>query len=99
MKIARIRIGNGEEEVHYARPVAPQGTWMEILSGDPFPGVHPTGKTVSDFTLLAPMVPAAILSIGLNYRKHAEDWGRRFQVIPSFSSKILRHSAIPVPRS
>jgi hypothetical protein len=36
MKIARIRIGNGEGEVHYAMPIDPQGTSMEILSEDPF---------------------------------------------------------------
>jgi 2-keto-4-pentenoate hydratase/2-oxohepta-3-ene-1,7-dioic acid hydratase in catechol pathway len=73
MKIARIRIGNGEGEVHYARPVDSEARSMEILSGDPFQGVHPTGRIVTDFTLLAPMVPAVILCIGLNYRKHAEE--------------------------
>ena len=73
MKIARIRIGNGEDEIHYARPVDPEGATMEILSGDPFQGVHPSGRVVTDFTLLAPIVPAAILCIGLNYRRHAEE--------------------------
>lgn len=77
MKIARIRIGNGEEEIHYARPLDPEGKTMEILSGDPFQGLHPTGRTVSDFTLMAPMVPAAILCIGLNYRRHAEEMKAR----------------------
>jgi len=61
---------------------------MEILSGDPFQGVHPTGKTVSDFTLLAPMVPAAILCIGLNYRKHAEEMKAK---IPKFPVLFLKN--------
>ena len=86
MKIARIRIV--ENEVHYATPVDPQGRSMEILSGDPFQGVHPTGKAVSDFTLLAPMVPAAILCIGLNYRKHAEEMKAK---IPKFPVLFLKN--------
>jgi 2-keto-4-pentenoate hydratase/2-oxohepta-3-ene-1,7-dioic acid hydratase in catechol pathway len=71
MKIARILLPDGI--VHYARPLDERGSSMEILSGDPFQGVHATGRRVSEFTLLAPMVPAAILCIGLNYRKHAEE--------------------------
>ena len=80
MKISRIRIG--ENEVHYATPVDPQGTSMEILSGDPFQGVHLTGERVTQFTLLAPMVPAAILCIGLNYRKHAEEMNAKAPKFP-----------------
>lgn len=79
MKIARIRT---EQEIHYARPVDSHGRKMELLSGDPFQGVHPTGKIVSDFTLLAPMVPSAILCIGLNYRKHAEEMGAKIPRYP-----------------
>lgn len=95
MKIARIRIGNGEEEIHYARPVDPAGHTMEILSGDPFQGVHPTGRIVSDFTLLAPMVPAAILCIGLNYRRHAQEMKAR---IPQWPVLFLKNpSAVQNP--
>jgi 2-keto-4-pentenoate hydratase/2-oxohepta-3-ene-1,7-dioic acid hydratase in catechol pathway len=82
MKIARIRIGNGEEEIHYARPVGGEGREMEILEGDPFEGVHPTGRVVTDFNLLAPIVPAAILCIGLNYRRHAEEMKARIPQWP-----------------
>jgi 2-keto-4-pentenoate hydratase/2-oxohepta-3-ene-1,7-dioic acid hydratase in catechol pathway len=80
MKIARIRLEN--DEVHYARPIDDQGASMEILSGDPFQGVTLTGHVVSDFTLLAPMVPAAILCIGLNYQKHAEEMNARIPKFP-----------------
>lgn len=81
MKIARIRIS--EDEVHYARPRDPLGAAsMELLSGDPFQGVHPTGTIVSEFTLLAPMVPPAILCIGMNYRRHAEEMGARIPKFP-----------------
>ena len=82
MKIARIRIGNGEEEVHYARPVDAEGRSMEILEGDPFQGVRPTGRTIAEFTLLAPIVPAAILCVGLNYRRHAEEMKARIPQWP-----------------
>jgi len=57
MKIARIRIGNGEEEIHYARPLDTEGKTMEILEGDPFQGVHATGRIHTDFALLAPILP------------------------------------------
>lgn len=80
MKIARIRLT--EDEVHYATPVDPQGGLMEILSGDPFQGVHPTGRVVSEYTLLAPMVPPAILCIGLNYRRHAEEMKAKIPKFP-----------------
>jgi 2-keto-4-pentenoate hydratase/2-oxohepta-3-ene-1,7-dioic acid hydratase in catechol pathway len=88
LKIARIRVGNADEEIHYARPLDPEGRTMEILSGDPFQGVRPTGRIVSDFTLLAPMVPAAILCIGLNYRKHAEEMEAK---IPKFPVLFLKN--------
>jgi len=61
MKIARIRIG--ENEVHYATPVDPQGTLMEILSGDPFQGVHLTDERVTSLpvgTVILTGTPAGV---------------------------------------
>jgi len=55
---------------------------MGILSGDPFQGVRDTGRIVSNFTILAPMVPAAILCIGLNYRRHAEEMNAKVPKFP-----------------
>ena len=70
---------------------------MEILSGDPFQGVQPTGRIVSDFTLLSPIVPAAILCIGLNYRRHAEEMGAK---IPKFPVLFFKNpSAIQDPEA
>jgi 2-keto-4-pentenoate hydratase/2-oxohepta-3-ene-1,7-dioic acid hydratase in catechol pathway len=101
MKIARILLPDGF--IHYARPLGERGSLMEILSGDPFQGVHATGTTVSEFTLLAPMVPAAILCIGLNYREHAEEMNAK---IPKFPILFLKNpsalldpgAAIRIPR-
>ena len=97
MKIARIRLvnGKGEEEIHYARPLDPEGGSMEVLKGDPFQGLHPTGKSITEFTLLAPFVPAAILCIGLNYRRHAEEMKAK---IPQFPILFFKNpSALNAP--
>lgn len=80
MKIARIRLAN--DEVHYALPLDEMGTRMEILEGDPFSGLQPTGRIVTEFTLLAPIIPTAILCIGLNYRKHAEEMKAKIPQYP-----------------
>jgi len=76
---------------------------MEILSGDPFEGVRGTGLLVSCFTLLAPMVPAAILCIGLNYRKHAEEMNAKIPRFPILffknpSALLDPGSSISIPR-
>lgn len=101
MKIARILLPDGI--IHYARPLDDLGTTMEILSGDPFQGVHPTGERVATFTLLAPMVPAAILCIGLNYRQHAEEMNAKIPKFPILffknpSSLLDPGSPIRIPR-
>jgi 2-keto-4-pentenoate hydratase/2-oxohepta-3-ene-1,7-dioic acid hydratase in catechol pathway len=96
MKIARIRLENGE--IHYARPIG-DGDSMEILSGDPFQGVTLTAKTVSEFTLLAPMVPPAIFCIGLNYRKHAEEMNAKIPKFPVLffkNTSALQHPEAPI---
>ncbi|MCE9588350.1 MAG: fumarylacetoacetate hydrolase family protein [Verrucomicrobia bacterium] len=93
MKIARILLSDGS--IHYARPLDDQGNAMEVLSGDPFQGVHLTGEHITNFTLLTPMVPAAILCIGLNYRLHAEEMNAK---IPKFPVLFLKNpSAILDP--
>jgi 2-keto-4-pentenoate hydratase/2-oxohepta-3-ene-1,7-dioic acid hydratase in catechol pathway len=46
-----------------------------LLEGNLFAGLKDTGKKSSARKLLAPVMPAAILGIGLNYRKHAEETG------------------------
>jgi 2-keto-4-pentenoate hydratase/2-oxohepta-3-ene-1,7-dioic acid hydratase in catechol pathway len=44
-----------------------------IISGDIFGDFKDTGETAVVKKLLAPIAPAAVLCIGLNYRKHAEE--------------------------
>jgi 2-keto-4-pentenoate hydratase/2-oxohepta-3-ene-1,7-dioic acid hydratase in catechol pathway len=51
------------------------GTAREI-AGDIFGDFRVTDSVVQPGKLLAPVAPANLLSIGLNYRKHAEEGGR-----------------------
>jgi 2-keto-4-pentenoate hydratase/2-oxohepta-3-ene-1,7-dioic acid hydratase in catechol pathway len=53
----------------------PDGTAREI-AGDILGEFHATDRIVRPGKLLAPVVPANLLAIGLNYRKHAEEGGR-----------------------
>lgn len=69
MKISRIQLSSGE--VCYAS-VGNDGT-LERLSGDLYSGFQPTGQAVTASKTLAPLTPAAVMCIGLNYRKHAEE--------------------------
>jgi 2-keto-4-pentenoate hydratase/2-oxohepta-3-ene-1,7-dioic acid hydratase in catechol pathway len=55
---------------------------MELLDGNLLGGIRPTGNVVTEFTLLAPIVPASILCIGLNYRRHAEEMKARIPQWP-----------------
>ena len=53
----------------------PDGTAREI-AGDLFGEFRVTDRVVHPGKRLAPVVPANLLAIGLNYRKHAEEGGR-----------------------
>jgi 2-keto-4-pentenoate hydratase/2-oxohepta-3-ene-1,7-dioic acid hydratase in catechol pathway len=53
----------------------PDGTAREI-AGDIFGDFRVTDRVVPPGKLLAPVLPANILAIGLNYKRHAEEGGR-----------------------
>lgn len=53
----------------------PDGDVREIL-GDIFGDFRVTDRVVNPGKLLAPVAPANLLAIGLNYKKHAEEGGR-----------------------
>jgi 2-keto-4-pentenoate hydratase/2-oxohepta-3-ene-1,7-dioic acid hydratase in catechol pathway len=48
----------------------------EILSGDLYQGLEPSGVEVSVKSILAPLEPSNILGIGLNYHEHAKETGK-----------------------
>jgi 2-keto-4-pentenoate hydratase/2-oxohepta-3-ene-1,7-dioic acid hydratase in catechol pathway len=48
----------------------------EILAGDLYQGLEPTGELTSVSKILAPLEPSNILGIGLNYHEHAKETGK-----------------------
>jgi 2-keto-4-pentenoate hydratase/2-oxohepta-3-ene-1,7-dioic acid hydratase in catechol pathway len=60
---------------HAYAAIQPDGSAREIL-GDVFGDFRVTDRVVNPGKLLAPVVPANLLAIGLNYKKHAEEGGR-----------------------
>jgi len=52
------------------------------LSGNLFTGLEETGENVNVKKILAPLVPSAILAIGLNYHQHAEETGLKIPKYP-----------------
>lgn len=66
-----IRFLDGEGEIHFGYDY--DGSTAALLKGDLFEHPTKTGTRLAVTKLLAPVVPAAILGIGLNYRKHAEE--------------------------
>ena len=69
MKLLRYLDPTGA--VHFALQHA-DGS-REQLAGSIFEGIAPTGKPADVAKLLAPVEPAALLCVGLNYRRHAEE--------------------------
>ena len=69
MKIFRHLDPDGA--VQFAAQAADGG--FERLSGSLFGGLARTGEPAQMAKLLAPLEPAALLCIGLNYRRHAEE--------------------------
>jgi 2-keto-4-pentenoate hydratase/2-oxohepta-3-ene-1,7-dioic acid hydratase in catechol pathway len=66
----------------------PDGTALK-LQGDIFARPQATTGKADVAKLLAPIAPTAILCIGLNYRKHAEETGARFPEFPVLFCKGL----------
>jgi 2-keto-4-pentenoate hydratase/2-oxohepta-3-ene-1,7-dioic acid hydratase in catechol pathway len=54
----------------------------QILAGDPFTGFKDSGRTTTVSHVLAPVLPANIFCIGLNYRAHAIESGMQIPEVP-----------------
>ena len=71
----------------------------ERLEGALYSGLRPTGETVAVTRLLAPLEPAAILGIGLNYKRHAVESGMKEPETPILFAKgvnTLQHPGEPI---
>jgi 2-keto-4-pentenoate hydratase/2-oxohepta-3-ene-1,7-dioic acid hydratase in catechol pathway len=75
-----IRFENSAHDLGYAA-LQPDGA-ARIIRGDIFGDYSVTGEEAEIARLLAPIVPAAILCIGLNYRRHALESGAKIPEQP-----------------
>lgn len=94
MKIIRHLTPNGP--AHAA--LQPDGSAREI-SGDILGDFKVTDRVVKPGKLLAPLVPANILAIGLNYKKHAEESGKGLPAQPMLflkSTNSLQNPGDPI---
>jgi len=70
-----------------------------LLSGDLFESLHDSGQRLRVAKLLAPVQPAAILCIGLNYRQHARETNAELPQYPVLFMKnpaALNHPGDPI---
>jgi 2-keto-4-pentenoate hydratase/2-oxohepta-3-ene-1,7-dioic acid hydratase in catechol pathway len=84
----RIRLGT----------VEPDGK-RNLLKGELFGSLEPTSEKSEVAKILAPLAPTALLGIGLNYRKHAEEGGMRIPEWPIVFMKglnSLQHPGDPI---
>jgi 2-keto-4-pentenoate hydratase/2-oxohepta-3-ene-1,7-dioic acid hydratase in catechol pathway len=65
----------------------PDGKVVE-LAGDRFVSPQSTGKTAKVKRRLAPVAPASLIGIGLNYRRHAEESGAKIPERPIVFIKL-----------
>jgi 2-keto-4-pentenoate hydratase/2-oxohepta-3-ene-1,7-dioic acid hydratase in catechol pathway len=79
MHIMRCLDGKGMER--YATPVG-EGDRVAALEGDLYGHLRPIGEEFNMEKLLAPVEPAAIIGIGLNYHRHAEETGMKAPKYP-----------------
>lgn len=86
MRLVRYRVGG---EVFYGEAEAGGFESVKRLSGDPLERLEPTGHTDRPDALLAPIEPAMVIGIGLNYRKHAEETNARVPAYPVVFFKAL----------
>jgi 2-keto-4-pentenoate hydratase/2-oxohepta-3-ene-1,7-dioic acid hydratase in catechol pathway len=95
VKIIRYQSPTGE--IGYAQEHA-DGTATKI-HGCLFDGLRPSGDTAPVARLLAPLDPAAILCIGLNYRQHAAETNAplpQFPVLFFKNPASLQHPREPI---
>ena len=100
MRIARVAGEDGK--IFWASPTADPAVFAG-LRGSWADGFTPTGETLDRVRLLAPVEPAAIYAIGLNYRDHAAETGAPLPDYPVLFMKNIRAAigpgeAIRLPR-
>ena len=95
MRIIRFTTGSGE--IHFGEQK--KDGRAQILSGDLFGGLTPTDERAEVAKLLAPLEPANIYCIGLNYREHAAESGMEppeYPIVFMKPSSALQHPEDPI---
>lgn len=92
-----LRYLDPEGCIHFGKQTP--DTQFERLAGDPFTQLLPTGEAARIQKVLAPIQPAAILGIGLNYQQHAAESGMKAPEQPILFVKgpnTLQHPGEPI---
>ena len=92
-----IRYLDSNDTAHHAIQ-HPDGSY-ELAEGALYDGLRPAGVHADVVKLLAPLEPAALFCIGLNYKRHAEETGGRapeFPVLFMKSIGALQHPGGPI---
>jgi len=92
-----LRYLDPEGHIHYGEQKSADHS--ERLAGDPFTGLTPTGEPARVQKILAPVAPAAILCIGLNYKHHAAESGMKAPELPILFVKgtnTVQHPGDPI---
>lgn len=79
MKLARCT--DSEGVVHWVQPCSPSHG-IKCKGNSPFEGLEPGEQEIKAIRWLAPLEPAAIFCIGLNYRAHAAETGAALPETP-----------------
>jgi hypothetical protein len=85
-----IRYLDGDSCIHYGAE-NPDGTATRI-DGDIFGDFRATTEPADVRKVLAPVAPAALLCVGLNYRRHAEETNAK---IPEYPVLFMRSDPAP----
>jgi len=95
MKVIRYQDGHGN--ISHAA-LQPDGTAL-TLAGELFTSPKPTAQKANVAKLLAPLEPRAIIGIGLNYRRHAQETNAKipeFPVVFFKAPNALQHPGDPI---
>jgi len=79
MKLARCTDSQGR--IRWVQPSGPS-RGLECLGANPYEGLRPGNVEIEVASWLAPVEPAAIFCIGLNYRAHAAETGAALPETP-----------------
>ncbi|HVX85216.1 MAG TPA: fumarylacetoacetate hydrolase family protein [Phycisphaerae bacterium] len=85
-----IRFLDSVNQLHYGVQQEPDAPSALRIQGDPFANYTVTHQLVAIKKLLAPVAPPAVMCIGTNYRKHAEETGAK---IPEFPVLFMKNPA------